>query len=115
MEQEPLPDRPYWLYVWCKSIKPTSGRIIGNIGANIGAGALQGYETAVYGRSTTYINPDAFALDYQTIYMVAMIEPKSGELLSIEQYQLPYELTYSKSQDSFIRILIEEYKKIQVN
>jgi len=115
LEQEPLPDQPYWLYVWCKSIKPTSGRILGNIGANIGAGALQGYETAVYGRPTTYIDPDAFALDYQTIYMVAMIEPESGELLSLEQYQLPFELTSSKSQDSFVKTLIGVYKKIEMN
>ena len=115
MELESLPDQPYWLYVWCKSIKPTSGRIIGNIGANLGAGALQGYETAVYGRPVTYVNPNAFAIDYYTIFMVVMIEPDTGELLSIDQYELPFELTSSKSQDSFIKTLMEEYKKIQVN
>ncbi len=106
-DDDSIPDRSYWLYVWCKSIKPTSGRVIGNIAANIGAGAVQGYETAMYGTPVSYVNPDAFALDYHTIFMVAMIEPHTGELLSIDQYRLPFELTNSKSQDSFIETLME--------
>ena len=101
------PDQNHCLYVWSKSIKPTSGRIIGNMAANIGAGAVHGYETAMYGAPVTPVDADAFALDYHTIFMVARIEPSSGEILSIDQYRMPYELTDSKSRDHFIKMLYE--------
>ncbi len=107
---QPIPqdmpsEKQYWIYVWCKSIKPTAGRIVGNIAATMATGVVEGYNAAMYGTPINTSNADAFAIDYQTIWMVSVIEPDTGEIISIEHYVLPYELTRAINRDQFIDLL----------
>ncbi|MBK7712388.1 MAG: hypothetical protein IPJ37_16580 [Bacteroidales bacterium] len=82
-----------FVFLWCKSIEPTKGRVVGNIATSLASGAVQGYETASYGHAITTYNPQAFAIDNSTIWMVFVIEPQSGRILHISQHTLPYEIT----------------------
>ncbi|MCP4311141.1 MAG: hypothetical protein GY790_07765 [Bacteroidetes bacterium] len=81
------------VYAWCKSVKPTTGRIIGNISATVAGGVVSGYETAMYGYPVTYSDPSAFRLDNSTIFAAYIIDPVSGEIIDTRQFVVPYDIT----------------------
>jgi|WetSurMetagenome_2_1015567.scaffolds.fasta_scaffold00276_31 hypothetical protein len=92
------------VYIWCKSIEPTKGRVVGNIAANVASGAVQGYESAAYGHSLTPYDPQAFALDYSTIWMVFVIEPEKGRIINISQHTVPFAITKPANLDKLVDI-----------
>jgi len=83
----------FLVYGWCKSVKPTTGRIIGNFSAAVAGGAVSGYETAVYGYPVSYSDPSVFALDNSTLFVAYVIDPGTGEVLGTRQYVVPYDIT----------------------
>ncbi|MBN1790391.1 MAG: hypothetical protein JW830_07845 [Bacteroidales bacterium] len=96
----------YFVYIWCKSIKPTAGRVVGNIAAGIGSAVVQGYETAAYGVPVTVYDPQAFALDYSTLWMMFVFEKESGSVVKIKQYTMPFEITNPENLKKFASDLI---------
>jgi len=94
------------VYGWCKSVKPTTGRIIGNFSAAVAGGAVTGYETAVYGYPVSYSDPSVFALDNSTIFVAYIIDPCSGEVLETRQYVVPYDITKTDRLQKFARSII---------
>ena len=86
-------EEEFLVYGWCKSVKPTAGRIIGNVSASVASGVVSGYETAAYGYPVTYSDPSAFALDNSTLFVAYIIDPGSGEVLEARQYVVPYDIT----------------------
>lgn len=95
------------VYVWCKSVEPTAGRIIGNVAASVGSGVVQGYEMATYGYPVTVYNPEAFALDNHTLLMLFTIDLQSGQIIKIQQRSLPFAITKSKYRNEFVTLLTE--------
>ncbi|MFO7368928.1 MAG: hypothetical protein R6X09_01520 [Bacteroidales bacterium] len=95
------------VYVWCKSVEPTAGRVIGNVAANIGAGAVQGYEMATYGHAVTVYDPQAFALDNHTLWMLYTIDLQSGQIVKIQQRSLPFAITKPKYRNEFVTLLTD--------
>jgi len=81
------------VYGWCRSVKPTKGRIVGNMGLAVASATVTGYETAVYGYPVSYSDPSAFALDNSTLFVAYIIEPESGEVLEIRQFVVPYDIS----------------------
>jgi len=98
--------RQILVYVWCKSIEPTTGRVIGNMAANAGSGVVQGYEMATYGHTVTVIDPGAFALDNHTLWMIFPIDMQSGRIIQIQQHNLPFAITKPKYINEFATILM---------
>ena len=94
------------VYGWCKSVKPTTGRIIGNFSAAVAGGAVSGYETAVYGYPVSYSDPSVFALDNSTIFVAYIIDPGSGEILETRQYVVPYDITKTDRLQAMARSII---------
>ena len=86
-------EEEFLVYGWCKSVKPTTGRIIGNFTATVAGGAVSGYETAAYGYPVSYSDPSVFALDNSTLFVAYVIDPHTGEVLGIRQYVVPYDIT----------------------
>jgi len=99
-------DEEFLVYGWCKSVKPTAGRIIGNVSAAVASGVVSGYETAVYGYPVTYSDPSAFALDNSTLFVAYIIDPGSGEVLETRQYVVPYDITKSERLQELSRSII---------
>ena len=95
--------KQYLVFAWCKSVKPTSGRIIGNVGVSIASGAVEGYQTAKYGYSSVYYDPSAFTLDYSTLFVAYIIDPVTGEVLDIKQHVVPYDITKEKYIQKFAK------------
>lgn len=85
-------EEEYLVYGWCRSIKPTRGRVIGNIGLAVGSAAVSGYETAAYGYPVSYSDPSAFALDNSTLFVAYIIDPASGEVLETRQHMVSYDI-----------------------
>ncbi len=81
------------IYGWCRSVKPTAGRIAGNMGLVVASAAVSGYETATYGYPVSYSDPSAFALDNSTLFVAYIMDPNSGEVLEIRQFVVPYDIT----------------------
>ncbi len=96
----------YLIYGWCKSIKPTRGRIIGNIGLAVGSAAVSGYETAAYGYPVSYSDPSAFALDNSTLFVAYVIDPGTGEVLGIRQNMVPYDIAKTVRLEELARSII---------
>lgn len=99
-------EEEFLLFGWCKSVKPTSGRIIGNFSAAIAGGAVAGYETAVYGSPVSYADPSAFALDNNTLFVAYLIDPDSGVVLETKQYMVPYDIVKMERLQDFARSII---------
>jgi hypothetical protein len=81
------------VYGWCRSVKPTTGRLVGNMGLAVASATVAGYETAVYGYPVSYSDPSAFALDNSTLFVAYVIDPASGEVLDIRQFVVPYDIS----------------------
>lgn len=95
------------VYVWCKSVEPTAGRVIGNVAATVGSGVVQGYEMATYGYPVTVYNPEAFALDNHTLLMLYTIDLQSGQIVKIQQRSLPFAITKPKYRNEFVTLLTD--------
>lgn len=80
------------VYGWCRSVKPTTGRIVGNMGLVVASAVVSGYETAAYGYPVSYSDPSAFALDNSTLFVAYVFDPNSGEVLEIRQFVVPYDI-----------------------
>ena len=85
------------VFGWCKSVKPTTGRIVGNIGVAAASVAVASYETAAYGFPVTYSDPSAFRLDNSTLFVAYVIDPGTGEVVEMRQYVVPYDITKMES------------------
>ena len=70
----------YLMYIHCKSIRPTAGRIVGNIAA----------QTA--GPGITNQNPGAFVLDNSTLASVYVVNPKTYEVVDFRQVVVYYDM-----------------------
>jgi len=99
-------EEEFLVFGWCKSIKPTTGRIIGNIGVTAASVAVASYETAAYGFPVSYSDPSAFTLDYSTIFVAYVIDPVTGEVIEIRQYVVPYDITTMESLKMLARSII---------
>lgn len=99
-------DKEYLAFAWTRSIKPSAGRIIGNMGLAVASGVVAGYETAAYGYPVTLSDPSAFLLDNSTLFAVYLIDPSDAEVLDIRQYVLPYDITKEERVQSFARSVI---------
>jgi len=75
----------YLVYVYCKSIRPTAGRIVGNIAA----GSL----APVF---VPYYNPAVFSLDNSTLVLFYIIDPKTHEVAGIRQIVKYYDIYKSE-------------------
>ncbi|MFO7658499.1 MAG: hypothetical protein R6W78_15685 [Bacteroidales bacterium] len=100
-------DNTLWVVIYCKTVKPTAGRIIGNAAATIGSGAVQGYQQAMYGYSTIMYDPAAYALDNSTLMMAYYIHPGSGEVIDIKQVTYPFDIINQKYQEKIVAELPE--------
>ena len=103
------------VYVWCKSVEPTAGRVIGNVAASVGSGVVQGYEMATYGHAVTVYNPQAFALDNHTLWIIYAIDLQSGRIVKIQQRSLPFAITKPKYRNEFITLLTDIPKLINTD
>ncbi len=99
-------NRQYLVYIWCKSIKSTTGRVIGNIATGVAAGAVQGFETSVYGVPLTPYDPEAFNIDNSSLYMAYFIDPGNGEVLYVKQQVVPYKITKPEKIKEFGKVLL---------
>jgi hypothetical protein len=81
------------VYGWCRSVKPTKGRVVGNMGLAVASATVSGYQSAVYGYPVSYSDPSAFALDNSTLFVAYVIDPASGEVLDIRQFVVPYDIS----------------------
>jgi hypothetical protein len=95
------------VYGWCRSVKPTAGRIAGNMGLVVASAAVSGYETATYGYPVSYSDPGAFALDNSTLFVAYVFDPKSGEVLEIRQFVVPYDITKEERLLEFSKSIIQ--------
>jgi len=95
--------------VYCKTIKPTAGRIIGNAAVSVASAAASGYQSAMYGTSGIVYDPNAFALDNSTLLMVYLVHPDSGEVVEITQKIFNYDISSIENQkqltDELIKLL----------
>lgn len=98
---------PFGVIVYCKTIKPTAGRIIGNIAATVASGAVSGYQIATSGTSAINYNPESFSFDSSTLLTIYLIHPGSGEIVKIIQKSLPYEIIDTENQEKIVTELIE--------
>jgi hypothetical protein len=96
----------FWAIVYCKTIKPTGGRIAGNMALLTSSGVVGGYQSAMYGTSTGYFNTDAFNIDSSTLITVYYIHPDSGEIVEIKQKRLPYDIVNDKNKITFVTELV---------
>lgn len=99
-------ENSFLVYVWCKSIKTTTGRIIGNLTATVASGVVSGYETATYGAPTSSYDPDAFSIDNSSLYMAFVIDPENGEVLYIKQQVVPYDIVKPKYLKEFSKLIL---------
>jgi hypothetical protein len=99
--------RKLLVYVWCKSIKPTTGRVVGNITASLASGVVQGYDAASYGTIITPYDPNAFNIDSSTLWMIFVFEPEKGRIIHISQHMLPFDITKSINRNKLINILAD--------
>lgn len=99
-------EKEYLVFGWCKSVRPTTGRVVGNIGVAAASVAVAGYETATYGVPVTYSDPSAFTLDNNTIFVAYAIDPASGEVIEISQYVVPYDITTMERLQMIARSII---------
>jgi len=83
--------------VYCRTIKPTGGRIAGNI--------VMGLASAAVPSST--IDPEAFNLDSSSLLSAYYFHPGTGEVVAIRQKTLPYDLFSEKAQISGIKELVK--------
>jgi hypothetical protein len=91
----------YLIYTYCKSIKPTAGRVAGNIAATLASGAVDGYNTAMYGYSGSVYNASAFSIDSSTLLVAFVLNPKDGKVLLRKDFVLNYHIAEEKSQKAF--------------
>ena len=91
LQQSGTPE--HLVYGWCRSVKPTTGRIVGNMGLVVASAAVSGYETAVYGYPVSYSDPSAFAADNSTLFVAYIFDPESGDVLDIRQFVVPYDIS----------------------
>lgn len=96
----------YLVFGWCRSIKTTTGRIIGNMGLAVTSAAVSGYETAAYGYPVSYSDPSAFALDNSTLFMAYIIDPGSGEVLGTRQYVVAYDISDKERLQAMARSIL---------
>ena len=78
-------DVKYLLYIYCKTVRPTAGRVVGNIAA----GAL----APVF---TPYYNPTVFTRDNSTLVLFYIIDPKTHEVVEIRQIIKNYDIYKSE-------------------
>jgi hypothetical protein len=102
------------IFGWCKSVKPTTGRIVGNFSAAVASGVVSGYETAAYGYPVSYSDPSAFALDNSTLFVAYVIDPGTGEVLETRQYMVPYDITKTERLQTLSRSIIM-FPRAEVN
>ncbi len=88
------------VYIWCKSIKPTTGRIAGNIAANLASGVVQGI-----GMTSYSYDPNAFNIDSSTLWIIFVIEPEKGRIIHISQHTMPFDITKPANRDKLVTIL----------
>ena len=74
-------DAKYLLMVYCKSIRPTSGRIVGNI--------IAGSLAPVF---APYYTPSAFVRDNSTLTAIFIIDPKSYEVIVFQTIVTNYDI-----------------------
>lgn len=92
----------FLVLTYCKSIKATTGRIVGNMAATAASGAVAGYQTAMYGHSSLGYNSEAFRIDNSTLVEVFYIHPESGEVVVIKQMTLPHEISNPDVQEKVV-------------
>jgi len=83
--------------VHCRTIKPTRGRIAGNIAMGLASAVVP---------STTIYDPEAFNLDSSSLLSAYYFHPGTGEVITIRQKILPYDLFNEKAQISGIKELV---------
>jgi len=101
----------YIIYTYCKTIKPTAGRIIGNAAALVASGAVEGYNTAMYGYSATCYDASAFALDNSTLLVSFVICPATGKVLLRKDIVVNYDITGEKAQEAITERLMAFFKE----
>jgi hypothetical protein len=99
-------EEEFLVYAWCKSIKPTSGRVIGNIGVMAASAAVSGYEAATYGYPVSYSDPSVFAMDNSTLFVAYIIDPGSGEVLGSRQYVVSYDIAKPERLEAWAKSII---------
>lgn len=87
--------------VHCRTIKPTGGRIAGNI--------ILGLASATVPSSAAY-DPEAFNLDSSTLLTVWYFHRGTGEVITIRQRALPYDLFSEKAQTSGMKELLKLFE-----
>ncbi len=96
----------YIVFAWCRSIKSTTGRIIGNLVASMASATVAGIETATYGMPVSYADPSAFAIDNSTLFVAYIVDPNTGEVLEIKQRVVPYDLTERENLKEFAKLIL---------
>jgi hypothetical protein len=97
----------YLAFAWTRSVKTTTGRLIGNAGLATASAAVTGYETAAYGYPVTLSDPSAFVSDNSTIFVAYIIDPATGEVVEIRQYVVPYDITKKERLQMLARSIIQ--------
>ncbi len=105
----------YLVYTYCKTVKPTAGRIVGNIAATVAAGAVEGYNTATYGYSISYYNAEAFSIDNNTLIVSFVICPKTGKVLFRKDTVVGYDIVGEKGQKNITATILGMMKEFENN
>jgi hypothetical protein len=79
----------YIVFAWCRSIKSTTGRIIGNM-----AVSMASPDAAVS-------DPSTFSIDNSTLFVAYIMDPGTGEVLDIKQHVVPYHITKRENLKEF--------------
>lgn len=95
---DPVNNDSLMVIVHCRTIKPTGGRIAGNL--------VMGLASAAVPRSAVY-DPAAFNLDSSSLFTAYFFHPGTGEIIAIRQTTLPYDLFSEKSQLSGMKELFK--------
>jgi hypothetical protein len=78
------------MYIYCKSVRPTAGRIVGNIAASAAAGAMAVYSPGFFFFLT------AFVSDNITLVLLYIIDPQTYEVVAFQRFLKNYDIHKSE-------------------
>ena len=95
----------YLVYTYCKTIKPTAGRIVGNVTASAVGSAIEGIQGNGY-MSSYYYNAEAFSIDNSTLIVAFVICPKTGKVLARKDKVVGFDIVNEKSQKKISEVIM---------
>ncbi len=98
-------DVKYLMYINCISVRPTAGRIIGNIAVSVASSTMY---TIGY---LPFYDPSAFYQDNSTLASIYIIDPKTCEVVDIQQVIVSYDIYKSEQIEKLAGQIIASLQK----